>query len=94
MSPPRSNPRSVNEWRVETSVDANVPLAAVDARVNAGDWRPLKETDWGWADSFHVLHGAHVEFRATSNDGNATKRPPYRWPRGDPVEAPSSETQP
>ena len=74
-------PKAGNQWWVETYVDANEPLAGVDARVVGGPWHALAKRSWGaWAASFHVPDGSHVEFRARSADGDSDLSGRYRWP--------------
>ena len=72
-----------NEWWAQVEVDANAPLAAVDARVVGDEWHALTLRDWGaWAASFHVPDGSRVEFRATSTDGEVDLSGRYSWPDG------------
>lgn len=72
-----------NEWWVEVKVDANAPLAGVDARAGDGPWRALSLRSWGaWAASFHVPDGSIVQFRATSAEGETTYSGRYVWPSG------------
>ncbi len=72
-----------NEWWVEVDVDANEPLAGVDARDDGGPWIALEKKSWGaWAKSFHVEDGSLVEFRATSAEGAVDPSAEYRWPDG------------
>ena len=75
-----------NEWWVAVKVDANQPLAGVDARANGGAWRALSLRSWGeWAASFHVPDGSVVEFRARSTSGGEAVSGGYRWPEGTPT---------
>lgn len=75
-----------NEWWVEIYVDANEPLAGVDARADDGTWHELTLRSWGaWAESFHVPDGSVVEFRAQSTDGDTVMSGQYSWPSGEPV---------
>lgn len=70
-----------NNWWVEADVSANETLAAVNARVDGGDWMPLSKTDWGsWAASFFVPTGATVEFQAVSIDADTDLSASYTWP--------------
>ncbi len=70
-----------NEWWVETDVEANQPVVAVDARVDGGSWFALERTDWGsWAKDTHVGEDVDVEFRATSDSGQTDISDVYRWP--------------
>jgi len=78
-----------NAWWVEVYVDANQPLAGVDARDDGGPWIALEKKSWGaWAKSFHVEDGSIVEFRARSTDGDSVVSQGYVWPSGDPAGAP------
>lgn len=72
-----------NAWWVEVYVDANKPVAGVDARVEDGDWQPLEFFDWGaWAASFFVPADSRVQFRARSLDGEIVLSALFLWPDG------------
>ncbi|HET6399571.1 MAG TPA: hypothetical protein VFH47_08475, partial [Candidatus Thermoplasmatota archaeon] len=74
-------PKAGNAWWVEVFVDADRPLAGVDARADGGAWVPLEKRSWGaWARSFHVPDGSIVEFRARAADGSTDVSERYRWP--------------
>ncbi len=74
-------PGGGNEWWVQTAVVADASLAAVEARVADGAWRPLTLRAWGaWAASIHAPSGSLVEFRATAADGSVAASGPYTWP--------------
>jgi hypothetical protein len=75
-----------NEWWIQTHVDANTPLAGVDARADGGTWQPLKLQSWGdWAASFHILPGSHVQLRARASDGSMdVNYLGWTWPGGSP----------
>ena len=76
-----------NAWWVQASVDADAPLAGVDARVDGGAWRALARQGWGaWAASFHVPDGALVDFRARATTGETDLSGLYRWPHATPVD--------
>jgi hypothetical protein len=78
----RFSPRPGNAWWVEVFVEADRPLAGVDARANGGAWVALEKRSWGaWAKSFHVPDGSIVEFRARATDG-ATDMSGRRGKRG------------
>ena len=84
---------SGNEWWVQVYVDANEPLAGVDARVDGGAWRALELKSWGaWARSIHAPEGSIVEFRARSADGDTDLSGKYRWPSAALVEDPPART--
>jgi hypothetical protein len=82
----------VNEWWIEATVNANQPLAGVDARVNGQAWNPLAKTSWGtWAKSLHAAPGDRVEFRATSTSGGVVVSAPFTWLAADGPFAPTFE---
>ncbi len=69
-----------NDWWVETDVDANKPVVAVDARIDGGQWRALDKQDWGsWAKSIHAPDGSQVQFQAHSDSGETVTSDTYRW---------------
>lgn len=69
-----------NEWWVEVDVEANEPLAGVDARIDGGPWRALQLKSWGdWAASYHAPEGSIVQFRARSTGGAEDVSPCWRW---------------
>lgn len=64
------NDVKVQDWWIEVDVDANEPLAKVEARVNDGAWVALSKKWWGdYATSVRVPADASVVFRATSTSG-------------------------
>lgn len=71
---------SANEWWVEVKVNANQPLASVDARANNGAWTSLSSTSWGtWAKSFFVAKCSAVQFRATSTSTAQHLSQTFTW---------------
>ncbi|GEM_PF-4730464 len=79
-------PVAGNEWWVETYVDADRPLAKVQARIEGLGWHDLAKTSWGsWAASFHVPEGSLVRFRAIAGDGATNESGLYRWPGATPA---------
>lgn len=85
--------RGTASW-VETNVDANLPLAGIDARVNAGAWIALTKQSWGsWAKSIPVPSGANVEFRARAATGETSQSAVYAWPPGSGLTAAFSDVR-
>jgi hypothetical protein len=75
-----------NEWWVAVRVDANQPLAGVDARVNGGAWRALTKQSWGeWAASFNVPSGRGNHFQDSATIGATDASGNYLWPSGTPT---------
>jgi len=73
--------RNVNDWWVEVKVDADRPLAKVEAIVEDGSPVALQKTSWGtWAKSFHVASGSDVRFRAVATDASTATSPTFVWP--------------
>jgi heme/copper-type cytochrome/quinol oxidase subunit 2 len=84
-----SVPSNVNEWWVEAAVQANQPLATVEAKAGSGAWTALARTDWGtWAKSFNVPAGTPVQFRATSTGNSLAVSQTYTWMGGPPPPPP------
>jgi hypothetical protein len=83
---------SGNNWWVQVKVDANRPLAGVDARVDGGAWNALKLQSWGeWAGSFSMPTGSKVQFRARATDGSFdVHHLGYVWPDAYPYPNPGS----
>ena len=74
-------PKSVGmNWWVEVAVEANAPLALVEAKTNNGIYVPLTPTaDGTYAASMHAPKGAKVTFRATSISGETVTSGAYSW---------------
>lgn len=72
---------SGNEWWIQTTVQANKPIAKVEAMVSGGSYVTLDNQGWGWGKSIHVPPGATVTLRATATDGSQAVGGPYTWPR-------------
>lgn len=73
-----------NEWWVQTQVTPNAGhrVGAVDVRLDAGVWKPLKLQTWGvrdWAASYHIPDGTVVQFRGTSTGGATDPSSCYQW---------------
>ena len=82
-------PTAGNEWWVQVKVNADQPLAGVDARVNGGSWKPLTLRSWGdWAASVHAPSGSIVQFQARSASGETALSGCYRWTDRAPVACP------
>ncbi len=78
-----------NKWWVQVGVTATKSLAGVDARANGGAWHALTLRSWGdWAGSFSVPDGSLVEFRARASSGESKLSGTYKWPSGEPTNAP------
>ncbi len=89
-----SVPSSVNNWWVETKVDATHPVTKVTASVNGGAPVTLAKQSWGnWAKSFHVATGASVTFTATDNAARTVTSQAFQWlgPPPPPPPPPSDE---
>lgn len=70
-----------NAWWVEVEVEANAPLAGVEAVGDDGVWRSLAPTGWGsFAASYFVPDGSFVRFRARSEAGQVAQSGLYLWP--------------
>ncbi|HEX2021853.1 MAG TPA: SBBP repeat-containing protein, partial [Candidatus Thermoplasmatota archaeon] len=75
-----------NEWWIEAKVVGSERVAAVDVRLNGGEWRPLELRSWGaWAKSYHAPEGTIVQLRATSASGATAMSGCYRWVSAAPV---------
>ncbi|MEK6975388.1 MAG: VCBS repeat-containing protein [Candidatus Thermoplasmatota archaeon] len=71
---------NVNEWWVEVAVQANEPLAKVEAQVNGGALTQLPANDWGsYSKSFFVARGSQVVFSATGVGGAVATSQPFTW---------------
>lgn len=69
-----------NEWWIQTKVEtAGGSLDSVDVRLDSGEWRPLEDEGWGWAESYHAPEGTVVQFRATSTNGQHDQSGCYEW---------------
>ncbi len=70
-----------NEWWVETDVQSDTTVVAVDVSIDGGAWTSLESTDWGsWATSVHVPAGSDVVFRGYAPDGSVSDSNHYTWP--------------
>lgn len=72
-------PTAANEWWVQVKVSASSPLAGVDARVNAGSWKPLTLKSYGWAASMSAPAGSIVQFQARDSSGGSAVSGCYQW---------------
>jgi len=74
-------PKAVgNDWWVEVDVQADQPLAKVDAKVGSGAWTALTHESWGsWAKSMAAPNGSLVTFRATSTTGATATSAATTW---------------
>ncbi len=81
-----------NEWWIQTKVStAGGTLDQVDVRLDDGDWRPLQDEGWGWAESYHAPDGTQVQFRAVSTNGESDLSGCYEWTDAASVECGGSE---
>ena len=77
---PAFQPKGGDAWWVQVKVTAGEPVSSVDARVDAGSWKPLTLRSWGdWAATMHAPEGSLVQFRATSQGGAVAESGCYRW---------------
>lgn len=75
-----------NEWWIQTEVETSGgALSHVDVRLDGGDWRPLQDEGWGWAESYHAPAGTLVQFRATGTAGGTDTSGCYEWTDAEPV---------
>lgn len=88
--------KNVNPWWVDVKVDANGPVAKVEASVNGGSFVTLEKTNWGtYAKSFHAPRG-HIVFTATDTAGQKVTSERMSWLGGsaEPTPAPQPTPQP
>lgn len=70
-----------NPWWVEIDLDADFPIAAVEARIDRKAWFPLQRTPWGsWASGVLVPVGSRVQFRTYDLEERMRSTPFFLWP--------------